>query len=222
MILNQKKTKVMLFNFTNNYQFSTRLTLQNENLEIVDRAKLLGVIISNDLKWDANTDSLVKRANMRMELLRKVASFSTSVEDKKIIYILYIRSILEQSCVVWNSSLTGENIEDLERVQKAATKIILGKEYKNYESALEKIGLKNLELRRTDLCLSFAKKCLRNTKTNLMFPQKARIHLMEKRMKEKFEVNHAHIERYKNSSIPYMQRLLNIDEEIRKRTRTPG
>ena len=41
-------------------------------------------------------------------------------------------------------------------------------------------------------------------------------------MKEKFEVNHAHTERYKNSSMPYMQRLLNIDEEIRKRTRTPG
>ena len=56
MILNQKKTKVMLFNFTNNYQFSTRLTLQNENLGIVDRAKLLGGIISNDLKWDANTN----------------------------------------------------------------------------------------------------------------------------------------------------------------------
>ena len=66
----------------------------------------------------------------------------TSVEDKKIIYILYIRSVLEQSCVVWNSSLTVENIQDLERVQKAAAKIIIGKQYTNYESALEKIWIR--------------------------------------------------------------------------------
>ena len=50
----------------------------------MDRAKLLGVIITNDLKWDANTESLVKRANSRMELLRKVASFGTSIEGKVI------------------------------------------------------------------------------------------------------------------------------------------
>ena len=49
MILNQKKTKVMIYNFTNNYNFTTRLELNNENLEVVEKAKLLGVIITNDL-----------------------------------------------------------------------------------------------------------------------------------------------------------------------------
>ena len=82
MILNQRKTKVMVFNFTDKYQFSTRLNLNNENLEIVKHAKLLGVTISDDLKWDLNTENLVKRANARMELLRKVASFTTSIDEK--------------------------------------------------------------------------------------------------------------------------------------------
>ena len=106
----------MVFNFTDNHQFSTRLTLDNENLEIVKYAKLLGVIISDNLKWDDNTDYLVKRANSRLELLKKVASFGTSREEKKNIYILYIRSILEQSCVFWNNSLTAENCQDLDRI----------------------------------------------------------------------------------------------------------
>ena len=52
--------------------------------------------------------------------------------------MLYIRSILEQSCVVWNNSLTTENSKDLERIQKAT---VLGKQYNNYEEALEKIVL---------------------------------------------------------------------------------
>ena len=43
MILNQKKTKAMIFNFTDKYKFSTRLQLNNENVEIVnqDHAKIL-------------------------------------------------------------------------------------------------------------------------------------------------------------------------------------
>ena len=37
-----------------------------------------------------------------MELPRKIAEFTKLIEDKREIYMLYIRSILEQSCVVWN------------------------------------------------------------------------------------------------------------------------
>ena len=106
MILNQKKTKVMIFNFTDKYKFTANLKLNDEKLEVVNQAKLLGVIISDDLKWDKNTEYLVKKAYSRMELLRKVAEFTKSIDDKREIYILYIRSILEQSCVVWHSSLT--------------------------------------------------------------------------------------------------------------------
>ena len=211
MILNQKKTKVMVFNFTDNHQFSSRLTLNNENIDIVKYAKLLGVIISDNLKWDDNTDYLVKRANSRLELLRKVASFGTSREEKKNIYILYIRSILEQSCVVWNNSLTAENCQDLERIQKTAVRIILGKQFENYEEALEKIDLQPLNVRRNELCLKFAKQCLKNPKTRDMFPTKEKIHEMELRDEEKFVVNHANTERMKKSAIPFMQRLLNED-----------
>ena len=89
MILNQKKTKSMIFNFTDNFQFNTRLSLNNENIEIVDNTKLLGVIVSNDLKWKKNTEYLVKKANNRLVLLRKVASFSKYREDLKI-YIFYM------------------------------------------------------------------------------------------------------------------------------------
>ena len=98
-----------------------------------------------------------------MQLLRKVAEFSTSIEDKKTIYILYIRSILEQSSVVWHSSQTQENCEDLERVQKAAVKIILGTNYDNYEDPLIKVNLETLKNRREELCKKFAKKSSKST-----------------------------------------------------------
>ena len=83
-------------------------------------------MIHYELKWDKNTEYLVKKAYSRLELLRKVAEFTKSIKDKREIYILYIRSIIEQSGVVWHGSLTEENVLDLERVQKAAIRLILG------------------------------------------------------------------------------------------------
>ena len=44
-----------------------------------------------------------EKTNTRMELLRKVASCGASIEDLKTIYILFVRSILEQSATVWHS-----------------------------------------------------------------------------------------------------------------------
>ena len=52
----------MLFNYTDNYKFTTRLALDENNLEIVKQAKLLGVIITDDLKWKENTEYFVKKS----------------------------------------------------------------------------------------------------------------------------------------------------------------
>ena len=164
----------MVFNFTNNYQFSTRLKLKNENLEVVKETKLLGTIITDDLKWDKNTQYLVKNANKRMQILRKAANFGAPMKDKKDIYVSYVRSALEQSCQVWNSRLTMENIADLERVQKSALRIILNNKYNNYNDALEMINLDTLEERRKYLCLKFAKNSTQGEKTHKMFPLKTR------------------------------------------------
>ena len=79
---------------------------------------------------------------------------------------------LEQSCVVWHSSLTEENKEDLERVQKAAVRLIFGKHYENYGDALDKLNLQTLEERREALSLKFAENCLKNPKVANMFPVK--------------------------------------------------
>jgi hypothetical protein len=50
MLINQKKTKCMIFNFTDNYKFTTRLQLNDETVEVLDSTRLLGTIITNDLK----------------------------------------------------------------------------------------------------------------------------------------------------------------------------
>jgi hypothetical protein len=212
MVINEKKTKSLIFNFTEKYQFSTRLTLNDERIEVLESTKLLGTIIADDLSWDLNTLNIVKKANARMELVRKVASFGASQDDLKNIYFLFVRSLLEQSATVWHSSLTRENSDDLERVQKSAIKVILGNEYKSYNESLLKLDMESLEDRRETLCLKFAQKCLKNPKTKNIFPENERIHNMQTRNPEKYVVQHANTERLKKSAIIFMQNLLNKNE----------
>ena len=90
--------------------------------------------------------------------------------DLKSIYLTYVRSILEQSAVVWHSSLTAKNRKDLERVQKSAVRVILGNKSSSYRKDLEKLKLDSLNERRRKICLKFAKKCLLNEKVKNMFP----------------------------------------------------
>ena len=217
MILNHQKTQLMIFNFTTKHQFTTNLKLQEHHLEVVKKAKLLGVIITDDLKWDENTAYLVKKGYSRLELLRKVAEITTSVSEMKLIYIQYIRSILEQSCVVWHSSLTEENSSDLERVQKCAIKIILRKPYASYEEALKCLNLESLEERRQKLCEKFALDCVRNEKMKTIFPKKDRKHHMKLRNSETFKVNFAKTKRLQQSSVVNMQQQLNSVMRTRKR-----
>ena len=208
-MINGKKTKTMIFNFTENFKFTTRLKLKSENVEVIDNTKLLGTIITNDLKWDLNTKNIVNKANMRMELIRKVAAFDVPTEDIKDLYILFVRSILEQSATVWQSSITIENANDLERVQKSAVKIMLKDNYSGYKKGLAQLGLDSLEDRRRDLCLNFARKCLKNEKMKHMFPKNSKSHAMGTRHEEQFQVQFANTGRLQKSPHIYMQNLLN-------------
>ena len=99
-----------------------------------------------------------------MQLLHTAAKFTKERNDLKSIFITYIRPVLEQSYVVWHSSLTLENSSDLERVQKAATRLIMGTKYENYEESLETLNMQKLSERRTNLSLTFAKRTLMNKK----------------------------------------------------------
>ena len=83
MKINQSKTKTMIFNHTNNFQFNTRLKIDNQILETVNQTKLSWTIINNDLKWDSNVNNIVKKAYARMELLRKLVKFKPPKKDFK-------------------------------------------------------------------------------------------------------------------------------------------
>ena len=207
MELNVTKTKFMVFNFTNNFQFNTRIKLGDTLLEEVKECRLLGLTLTNQLSWHQNTQNIVKKANTRMIILQKLYEFNLPTEEMLSIYILFIRCMVEYCCVVWHSSITVEEGSSIERVQKTALRIILRENYTDYSSALQLTGLDRLHDRRTKLSLTFAKKCLKNNKNEDLFP--LNVKSVNTRQHEKYFVTPARTERLAKSAVPYLQRLLN-------------
>lgn len=216
MKINVKKTKNLVVNFSKKHQFSTEIKLKGEVVETVNQTKLLGTIITNDLSWNKNTEFIVKETNKRMRLLHRASKFTKNISDLKQIYMLQIRSKLDQSAIVWHSSLTKKNRYDLERIQKSALKCILGNRYVSYEDALEKLQLQSLEERREAMCLKFAKQCLKIQKLRHLFPKKVKSHVMKKRNSETFDFVKPKTTRYQFSAIPVMQRMLEKTDANKK------
>ena len=190
----------------------TELSITYKEIYTVSQTKLLGMIVNNTLIWDANTKNLVQRANSRLRLLQKLVTFSVPVEYLINIYILYIRSIVEQSCQVWHSSLTLENVQDLERIQKNALKIILQEDYQNNGNALNLTGLKPRFERRNEVCIRFAKACVKNDQMKSVFPPNPTSFGVKTRNREKFEVVKCKTKRFQDSAIPFIQNLLNSEK----------
>ena len=59
MKLNLAKTKLMLFNPCTSKDFMPEMVVENNIIELVEQVKLLGVVLSSNLSWSANTDYIV-------------------------------------------------------------------------------------------------------------------------------------------------------------------
>ncbi len=91
---------------------------ENDQLEIVEEIKLLGIIITSDMKWEANTKHLTSKGYARLWMLRNLKQYGASEVDLLTVYKTQVRSVLELACTVWSSALTHVDKREFERVKK--------------------------------------------------------------------------------------------------------
>ena len=80
MKLNASKTKEMRVNFSSSSPSYPPIVINNQIVNIVTHAKLLGVTNSNDLKWNLHVNAICKKASKllyALQLLKKKTPFRT-------------------------------------------------------------------------------------------------------------------------------------------------
>ena len=130
-----------------------------------------------------------------------------SIDDLVTVYTSFVRPLLEYACPVWHCAITKTQQSRIERIQKRSLRMILSYQYHTYAQALALTGLQSLHDRREHLCLMFDRKVFQSPSSGKWFlPANPSRLLRNNRLclEPRYRT-----ERYRNSSIPFLTRLLN-------------
>ena len=150
---NTGKCKVLHLGHNNPcYQYK----MNGQKLQKVDDEKDLGVVIDSQLKFHKHTAAVVKKANMKLGLIKK--SFASLDETTlPILYTSLVRSHLEYGNVIWGPHYKGDSVA-VEKVQRRATKLVQSIKNLSYEERLRHLKLPSLQHRRRRGDMIFAYK----------------------------------------------------------------
>ena len=124
MKLNPKKCKEMVVDFLQyKSTCSSPLLIGGALIERVSQYKLLGVIVSDDLSWNAHCEYIYDKATKCLYGLRILKKSGLSPFDLVSVYCSAIRCVLEYASPVW-AALPAYFSDLLEQVQRKALYIV--------------------------------------------------------------------------------------------------
>ncbi|KAI8516896.1 hypothetical protein Bbelb_054770 [Branchiostoma belcheri] len=209
MLLNPKKCKAMHFSFVRTPLQPPVLTLAGQTLDTTSKTRLLGLHIRSDLKWDDQVEDMVSKSSKRLVVISRLRRSGVPVADLNTIYCGYIRPLLEYAAPCWASALTHKQSAALERVQRRACRMMMGRQFTTYTEALQHLGLQRLSARRQKLCTDFALKVERSPRFSAWLPPtRGQLHGRHLRNSTRYQ-QPTGTKRYINSAIPAMTKLLN-------------
>jgi len=212
MKLNPGKCKAVHVCFSRTPPPPPPLTIHDHKLEVVSVAKCLGVTFQGDLGWGTHVSDITKKGGQRLYLLCRLRQFNVPVEDLVTVYTCFIRPVLEYAAPVWHPGLTNTQHKKIERIQRRATRIILG-HTPSYEQSCKALKLQSLYERREDLCLEFGKKLAKSNLYHTWLPcTRGEVTGRKTRQTNKIDTIPARTKRYAQSPLPYIVKLLNSSE----------
>jgi len=158
MNINTKKTKEMVMGSCGT-EMNT-LMISSTAVERVSTYKLLGVVVSSNLKWEDHVSAITSKAARRIWFLKKLKRAGASVEDLAYYYQAVIRPVMEYASPVWHSNLTKGQTKTLEDVQRRAVQIIHGNI--PYDEACHLLNILPLADRRLELCRTLFQQIMRD------------------------------------------------------------
>ena len=145
--LNLSKCKAMYLGgnrLKHEYQMNSPNGFHTLNETIEERD--LGVMVTNDLKWNKQCTIAAAKANRVLGQIKN-SFVNLDIQIIKPLYTALVRPHLEYAVSMWCPSFKTD-ISILERVQRRATKLVKSIKDKSYDERLGILNLQNLEDRR--------------------------------------------------------------------------
>ena len=126
MRINSTKSSVMKICKSRTKVFPVEIQCGDNFLEVKKEMKILGVILTPNLKWFSNTNFICKKAYKSMWTIKRMKKLGMDCETLVDYYMKEVRVHLELAVPVWHSGLNKKLSADIERVQRIAVSLILG------------------------------------------------------------------------------------------------
>ena len=129
-------------------------TLCGQVLSVVEEAKNLGVLISDDLSWSPHISSITGKAASTLGFLRRNLK-KCPAQLKERAYIAFVRSTLDYASPIWDPFLKRD-INNLEKINRRAARFVTGDYHPIFSvySMLRCLGWSDLKDRRRDTRLA--------------------------------------------------------------------
>ena len=151
--LNEIKCKELRIDFSKSDKGFNAVNVNDTNLEVVNHAKLLGLNLSRDRKWNIHISEIIKKAASRLYFLRQLKRSKVACKELIQLYITCITPVTKYACQVYHNSLPNYLSNDLEQLQECAMCIIHRK--CSYAEALNEAGLQLLSERHQSIMSQF-------------------------------------------------------------------
>ena len=148
--LNPVKCKEFIIDFKQRKQQFDPILINNQPIEVVHHAKILGLTVSDNLLWKNHVNEANKKVNKRFFFLIQLKRAKVPAKDLIQFYTTCIRLILDYGAPVYHYTLSQYLQESLERIQKRALSIIFPEV--SYQDGLQLSCLSSLSSRRQELC----------------------------------------------------------------------
>ena len=201
----------MLFNFSHKLDFPPILNLGGDNLQVVSESRILGLIVSDDLKWNSHVSFACSKARRRIWMLRRMMQLGLDAEIILDFYQKEIQSVLEYGAVVFHGGLTQQLSDEIESVQQLVLSLLsgyIGVKF-SYNEACIYFYTEKLQSRRLDLCKTFVKRTMTNPIHSSFFRKTNHV-CNTRRRKLKFQEYSCKTDRFYRSPLVYLTRLANL------------
>ena len=147
--------------------FIDPIVINGKAIDIVPKAKVLGLTLSSNLKWNNHVDEIVKKSRKRLYCLSQLKR--SGIKPPELIPVLqdlHSSQLQSTQAPVFHECLPAYLSKDIESIQRCAMRISFPS--LSYKEALDEAGLISLSVRRQSLTDKLFTKVTTDRRTNFI------------------------------------------------------
>ena len=141
---NPSKSESFIVSRKLNKPYHPPIYMGNTQIAEVNTHKHLGIILSHDCSWHAHIEYIKEKAWQRINIMRRL-KFIQDRKSLEIIYLSFIRPVLEYGDTIWENCTQYEK-KELDKIQNEAARIVTGATVLvSLQSLYQEVGWESLQ-----------------------------------------------------------------------------